>query len=321
MKKCFVMLSILLSWVLFSQLVAQDTPAPAGTPAAPPPAAATTPQTAAATEENPGNTGRLVDFNNLGKANPVQQYLAIENWLVKLNDSANYNQNRELTYAINAKNNAGNKNYIGIRINFPDFPNNAYGTATPPLPFPYYGEAESGVIKNVGAIRSVIARVAGRNYPYSVFVNVQHSSGKIVHAPLGRIEFLGWRDLSYENPEYIKDIKQRTLQIRPAYPRVVPSARLNDIIFFRNGEAPYAGDFVSYVAWVDIVYDNAFANSALESLKESEDYIDDDATWGIISNELQKVESELFKGKLDRYRYLERLEREKMNLPPLDGGQ
>ncbi len=265
--------------------------------------------------EGPGRRSRLIDFDTLGKVTATDEYLANENWRARLNDSANYTQNMRLTYTRNVRGVDGNKNYLGIRVNFPNFSNNAYANIIPPLRVPFYGSPASGVLTNVGALKSVLTRVAGRNYPYRVSANIQRSDGEVVHAPFGSIEYLGWRDLQYDNPEYIEDLKYRTLTITPAYPRILPSLRFNDMSFFRNGELPISGDFVTYVAWVDVIYDYAFSEVELEELRQSEDYIDDEATWQILSNELGKVEAQLLQEKLDRFRYLEKLERDKMNLP------
>lgn len=210
---------------------------------------------------------------------------------------------------------------MGVRVNFPNLPVSSYATLKPPLPFNFYQFNSNedapalGLLTNVGVVRSVVSRVAGRNYPYSYFLNLGKNNGEKLFFSMGNLLFLGWKELRWDNPYYIEDLRDRDFVVSPLYPRVIPSVRLNSIQFYRNGNSPTAGDFVSYVEWVDLIFDKAFSDTELDELKAQDDYVDDDAIWNIYSGELARAETLLFQERVKNFEYLEKLEREKMNLP------
>jgi len=90
---------------------------------------------------------------------------------------------------------------------------------------------------------------------------------------LGYLDFDGWRTLTWENPNYITDVKQRDLRRTPLYPETMPSVKFNSFTIYRHG-SQIGGDFVTYIKDVQMVYDLA--------VLEAERDINDEAAWGIL---------------------------------------
>jgi len=242
----------------------------------------------------------LIDFSNLentdidfskypgGMAEGITELkvgLAIENWGIKLASSSAAPENRILSFckAVESKKMEGN--VLGVRIHFPTAPFNSWAKIVPPFEIPFYEDAEGdeegegtkfvnkGVLRNVGTIKSVSVRVAGRNFPHGLSITLNDEQDVKKEMFLGYLDYDGWKTLLWENPNYIKDVKQRDLRKSPLYPETMPSIKLDSFMVHRHG-SQIGGDFVTYVKDVQIVYDLA--------VLEVERDINDEAVWGIL---------------------------------------
>ena len=266
-------------------------------------------------------TDRILEFEAIADLNPNENNVSLPNWEVNLNPSSDYLPNKKLTYAKTATGNSGRR-FLGVRINFPDVSANSYAVANPRYPIGFYspqtnllvGNESAGVITNVGAIVSATTRVSGRNYRPKLFVTLVRSQGGEILMDFGELLFAGWRELTWNNINYLSDYRDRTFVTTPLYPRLIPSIKIKDFIFFRSYELP-PGNVVSYLDYVDVRYDKAYAEEELDTIRSEPDYVDDEALWNIIKNETGGREAVLIQRRVDELRRLERLERLKMNLP------
>ncbi|HEB29929.1 MAG TPA: flagellar protein [Spirochaetes bacterium] len=211
--------------------------------------------------------------------------LSLGNWKVNLAPSSASSENRILSYtkAVNSAKMEGD--VLGVRVHFPDAPFNSWAKVVPPFEIPFYedkeGEPEGsgtkfvnkGVLRNVGTIKSVTARVTGRNFPYSLSVALKNEQDAVKDLFLGYLDFDGWKTMTWGNPNYITDVKQRDLRKTPLYPETMPSIKFEYFTIFRQANQ-IGGDFVTYIKDVQLVYDLA--------ILELDRDIDDEASWGIL---------------------------------------
>jgi hypothetical protein len=116
---------------------------------------------------------------------------------------------------------------------------------------------------------------------------------------MGYLNFDGWKTLSWNNPQYIADVRNRELRVFPLYPKSVPFVKFDGFIITRDA-ATEGGDFVTYFKDVKIQYDRAVLDVGTD--------IDDESVWGIIQNKedaRKAAESKRF-GAMQVLRYLER---------------
>jgi hypothetical protein len=225
--------------------------------------------------------------------------LSLVNWLVELGSSAQTVENNRLTYAKQSE----SKEYtsvFGIRVHFPEAPFNAYAKVRPPFEIPAYDfstigddgtitetpederdytaktrfEDGYGVINNVGAIKSIACRVYGLNFPYSLSVIYEDTTGAEKTILVGYLNYTGWGTLTWNNPAYVQEVRARTMRLYPLYPSESSRIRFKGFLIQRDGSQP-GGDFVSYIKDVEVIYDKADA--------EDERDINDEKEWGIRS--------------------------------------
>ncbi|MFW6137635.1 MAG: flagellar filament outer layer protein FlaA [Spirochaetota bacterium] len=210
--------------------------------------------------------------------------MSIENWMIELSSSSASVANRVLSYCKPVVSQQMNGEVLGARVRFPTAPFNAWGKIAPPFSIPFYEEAEGegeeggkflnkGVLRNVGTIKSVSVRVAGRNFPYGLSLNLADEQAQRREVFMGYLDFDGWRTLTWENPNYVTDVKQRDLRKTPMYPQMMPSIKFDSFYIYRHG-SQIGGDFVTYVKDVQMVYD-------LAVLRVERD-INDEEVWGIL---------------------------------------
>ena len=276
-------------------------------------------------DPNPNNVGQgyeafLVDFNETGKGSKDENLFNNNNWVLDLNSSADFAANKQLTYAKNVVDKGGANN-IGVRINFPEYPNNSFASLTPPLPFVFELSQQDnsiGVVNNVGAVRRIIAKVGGRGFPHVLFVDLQDINFKVTSHKLGPLNFYGWREMNWDNKEILNDLNDRDDSdlSDPIYPRILPSVKLNSIKFFRDGENQ-GGNFVSYIGWVKIIYNKAVALEVIENefLKpDSNDFIEDEDVWRIQSERFNSVNVS-YDSLFENFKLLRRIQQIKVNDP------
>ncbi len=160
-----------------------------------------------------------------------------------------------------------------------------------------------GIVKNVGTLKSVAVTVKGLNFPHGFSVILLDADGNEKNMFMGYLNFDGWKELRWDNPQYVTDVRNRELRIYPLYPKTVPFIKLDGFLVTRDA-ANEGGDFVAYVKDVKILYDKA----VLEPVRD----IDDEAIWGIVGKkeaERKISESKRF-GNQQVLRYLERQKQE-----------
>jgi len=247
-----------------------------------------------------GGPAVLMDFSNLentdidfskfpgGIAEGIGELkvdLSLENWIVDLASSSASTENRMFSFCKSVKSKKMDGDVLGVRIHFPSAPFNSWARIIPPFEIPFYEDAEGdeegegtkfinkGVLRNVGTIKSISIRITGRNFPHGLSIVLKDEQDQTKEMFLGYLDFNGWRTLTWKNPNYITDVKQRDLRKTPLYPETMPSIKFDSLRIYRHG-SQIGGDFVTYVKDVQMVYDLA--------ILETERDINDEAAWGIL---------------------------------------
>jgi len=249
------------------------------------------------------NRRTVMDFGQVAGASftPSQRALmrtslAIENWDVVLNSSARTIHNITRSYTREAPSRRFGT-VMGARIHFPLLPSFAKATIRPPFEIPAYelmvdiddegniGEPTNGfggttrfeegfgVVKNVGTIRSVAVNVYGLNFPHGLNVILLDHDGNERVVFMGHLNFDGWGELVWNNPQYIFEVRHRDLRLFPLYPHSMPFVKFGGFRLDRDATHT-GGDFIVYFKDVRIIYDLAILDTDRD--------IDDEALWGII---------------------------------------
>jgi hypothetical protein len=224
--------------------------------------------------------------------------LAIENWDIVFNSSAQTIQNVANTFTREAPSRQWGT-VMGARIHFPLNPAFAKATIRPPFEIPAYEpladvtddgaiqastsdgitgpsrfEQGYGVIKNVGTIRSVAVNVYGLNFPHGLNVILIDCHGNERVVFMGYLNFDGWAELTWNNPQYIFEVRNRDLRLFPLYPQTMPFVKFGGFRLDRDADH-IGGDFIVYFKDVKVIYDKAVLDADRD--------INDEAVWGIIN--------------------------------------
>ena len=256
--------------------------------------------------------------------------LAIGEWEVVLNSSSRnpmttgLSKTTEAKVSDEARNFAGQK-LMGVRINFPEWLNNSSAEIRPAFIIPAYEEmaqvddngnvqeptAEEkasgksryedgyGIVKNVGVIKSIAVNTYGMNFPHGLYVLVRNENNEVKRYFMGYLLFDGWKELIWNNPSYISQVKSREVRLYPAYPTALPYVSFAGFAVTRDG-SHNGGDFVGYFKDVKMIYDKAV-------LQTVRDFADEDI-WGIQTQrnmERKQIEVRRF-GQVQVFRYLEK---------------
>lgn len=259
--------------------------------------------------------------------------LALNNWEVVLNSSArnvtsvSVSRAKASPVSQNAKNYAG-QSLLGIRVNFPTWNSNANATIKPSFEIPSYEpmaqvaddgtvqeptdedkasgqsrfEGGYGVVKNVGVIKSIAVNTYGMNFPHALYVLLRDQNSEENRYFMGYLNFDGWKELVWQNPSYVSEVRTREVRLYPVYPTALPQQAFAGFLVTRDA-AHDGGDFVAYFKDVKIIYDKAVLNTV-------RDFADEDL-WGIQTqkeNESKQLEVSRFGG----IQVLRFLEQEKM---------
>jgi hypothetical protein len=246
--------------------------------------------------------------------------LAIENWDIVFNSSA-----ETIANVSNSKTKEAESTQfgtvMGVRVHYPLGPSYAKATIKPPFEIPAYewGEVDDdgnvqrtnsyqdglsrfesgyGVLKNVGTIRSVAVQVYGLNFPHGLNVILIDSQGNEKLCFMGYLNFDGWAELTWNNPQYIMEVRNRDLRLYPLYPWNEPFIKFGGFRIDRDADA-IGGDFITYFKEVKVIFDKA-------NLDVTRD-IDDEKTWEIIwtrESENRLLEMEKF-GEAQLLRFLD----------------
>ncbi|MGA2975764.1 MAG: flagellar filament outer layer protein FlaA [Spirochaetia bacterium] len=283
------------------------------------------------------NAATLVDYSGVAGASftdeekaAMKSSLSLNNWQVTLASSARSISNQSVTMtkeaatSANAKQFNGedmaNKKILGVRIHFPMEPYNSWALIEPPFDIPAYADKDAlqgaklvvadadkgkgekfngfGVVKNVGVLKSLSITVYGANFPNGLGVVVADQDGNEQTMFMDYLQFDGWRTLTWNNPNYISDVRNRELKKYPLYPKGEPYLKLVGIIVYRDA-AQEGGDFVTYIKGVTITYDKAII--------EAQRDINDEAIWGILQqrNEARRLAELKRLGNVQVLRFLE----------------
>jgi hypothetical protein len=189
---------------------------------------------------------------------------------------------------------------MGVRIVFPEWNSNAHAYVRPPFEIPAYEPLASadengvrqeptdeekasgktlfedgyGVVKNVGTIKSISVTTMGMNYPEGLYVLLEDTDGVERRYFMGYLGFDGWKELTWNNPQYITEIRNREIRVYPIYPRGLPFVKFTGFQITRDA-AHIGGNYIGYFKDVKIIYDKAL-------LTTDRDIADEDL-WGIIN--------------------------------------
>jgi hypothetical protein len=223
--------------------------------------------------------------------------LAIANWEVELASSSRTVGNVTRSYTSEAPSKQWG-NVLGVRIHFPVEPFNSWAIIRPPFEIPAY-EADAevdddgniqptdnndftaptrfedgyGVVKNVGAIKSVAVNAYGLNFPHALSSILIDPQGNKKTVFMGYLNYDGWGELTWVNPAYVQQVRNRDLRLYPLYPEATPFVKFGGFLIQRDA-AKEGGDYIGYFKDVKVIYDKAVLDTDRD--------IDDEALWGII---------------------------------------
>ncbi len=280
------------------------------------------------------NEATTIDFSTVAgtsftekEKEQMKTSLKISNWEVKLASSSQTVENMRYSKVMPTPVSENSRFYagdtvLGVRIHFPQGDYNSWAMVQPPFEIPAYAtnDEESaagnqlnmetgrkfdgyGVLKNVGTMKEVTMSILGRNFPHGVSLMIEDENGEERELFMKYVDHRGWRDITWANPNYIEDVRNRELRTRPMYPKSAPMIKLKGIVFYRDKEA-VGGDFVSYVKDVSVVYDKAI-------IDEEDQEVDDEAVWGILA-ERERARRNTELQRLGEKMVLRMLEEEKM---------
>lgn len=232
--------------------------------------------------------------------------LSLSNWEVLLNSSARNVTSIATSTVVaapvreEAKVPFAGQNVMGVRILFPTTSVNSQAKIRPPFDIPAYepmatvddnGDVQPqtdeekasgktrfeegyGVVKNVGTIKSLAVTTMGMNFPHGVYVLLKDTDNVERRYFMGYLGFDGWRELRWNNPHYVTEVRQREIRVVPIYPRGLPFVKFAGFEITRDAMHD-GGDFIGYFKDVKVIYDKAV-------LTTERDIADEDL-WGIIT--------------------------------------
>lgn len=257
--------------------------------------------------------------------------LSLPSWEVVLNSSAKTVVSLATSTVVaapvreNAKVPFAGKNVMGVRILFPSSMVNSNAYIKPAFEIPAYepmataddnGEIQPqtdeekasgktrfeegyGIVKNVGTVKALSVTTMGMNFPHALYVVLKDTDSVERRYFMGYLGFDGWRELKWNNPEYVSEIRQREIRVVPIYPRGLPFIKFTGFQVTRD--AMHNGDdFIGYFKDVKVIFDKAV-------LSTERDIADEDL-WGIIgAKETAKQNYEMAKfGDKQVLRFLEK---------------
>lgn len=276
------------------------------------------------------NRASMMDYSNVAGASytPDQKAvmktsLALDNWDVVLASSSRSVTNQAKSYTIAADSKKFGK-VLGVRIHFPLESYNSWARIQPPFEIPAFEpvaqvgddgtvqeptaeerankttrfENGLGVVKNVGVIKSIAVNAYGLNFSHALSAILIDADGKENPVFMGYLNYDGWGELRWDNPNYVSEIRNRELRLYPLYPKATPFVKFGGFLLQRDGSKE-GGDFVAYFKDVKVIYDLAVIDSDRD--------IDDEGLWNIVKdreNARKNIEMMGF-GDVQVNRYLE----------------
>ncbi|RKX78972.1 MAG: flagellar protein [Spirochaetes bacterium] len=283
------------------------------------------------------NTATMIDFSDMAGVGFTEEEkalmktsLALRNWEVELASSSKtvrtiaLSMAKGVTVKEDAKVFAGQR-VLGVRVHFPQDPFNSWAMVKPPFEIPMYMQKTIlqddgslvpdpedkqgtkfdgyGVIKNVGTIKSIAMNILGLNFPMGVELVLKDQQGDLYSYFMGYLNFDGWRQIIWNNPNYIEEVRDRELKRQPLYPKATPAYKLIGIRFLRDKEQE-GGDFITYIKDISMTYDRALLDLEMD--------INHEEVWGILSEREASRRMAEFR-KLGQLQVLRSLEQKKMH--------
>lgn len=219
--------------------------------------------------------------------------LAMNNWSAIINASSRTYEIQRNCLVREAPS-ASSGSVLGVRVSFPDHDYNSYAEILPPFEIPVYNDQKVdftqglGVIRNISLIKSISINVYGRNNPHELVLLLKDQDDKIIEVNFGSLQFSGWKKLTWENPSYIEDVKDRELVSIPDYPgKGATYVKFFGFILKRNSIVS-AGDSIFYVKDISMIYDKSDVSTDSD--------FDDDAIWKIVEErELARNREEMIR--------------------------
>ncbi|OHD55773.1 MAG: hypothetical protein A2Y33_14135 [Spirochaetes bacterium GWF1_51_8] len=246
----------------------------------------------------------------------------LSNWVVELNDSAAFLENRILSY-IKPVDSKKFGLVMGVRVHFPTWNNNCYAVIKPPFAMKIYNEqgsfanAENGVMPNAWEIKAISIWVNGRNYNNQISLRLLDRDKNVFEAYFGSLFFNGWRKLTWVNPNFTEKMYAKSLKKVPLYPKDIPYLVFDSFVIYRLG-SEIGGDFVTYIHNVEMSYTPYIVDDEVTS------DINDEAVWGIITMKGKKdkeLEDKMLTEDIILYEQEKyRIELEQKELIPYNGG-
>jgi hypothetical protein len=230
--------------------------------------------------------------------------LALPEWEVQLNSSAQSPQAltksevRAVPVRAEAEVPFAGKNVMGVRIVFPTTENHANARIVPSFEIPAYEgladvddngdlgqpteeqrgkkrfEEGYGLVRNIGLIKALSVTTYGNGYPHALYVLLKDESDVTRRYYMGSLQFDGWKELKWNNPQYLSNVRSRVLKSTPLYPQQdLPYLKFVGFEVVRDPQQA-GGDFISYFKDVKIIYDKAQSESIRDILEEDQ--------WGIV---------------------------------------
>ena len=288
------------------------------------------------------NEATMVDFSEQAgtgftseEREAMKTSLDVENWEVVLAASSRTvgNLRRSMTKGVQV--NADASKYageivLGVRVHFPEEPFNSYAIVKPPFEIPAYmkrtvlqgdGTLISdetdlrgskfdgyGVVKNVGTLKSISVNVYGSNFPNGFGIILKDQNDNEQQVFMNYLEFNGWRELVWNNPNYVSEVRDREINRYPLYPSSEPMRKLIGLIFYK-GATQEGGDFIAYIKDITITYDKA----RLDAVRD----INEEEVWGILAEREQARRTSEF-SRLGNVQVLRYLESQKMHQEPAE---
>ena len=206
--------------------------------------------------------------------------MSISNWLVEIKSSGIRIPNIVRSQSLGVFSKAQNQSVLGVRINFPATRQNDRAYIHPQFDFHVYNKKgnftnlSNGVVANVGLIKDLSLWVKGRNYPFDIAARLVDEKEKLHEFFFGNLFFDNWRKLTWVNPNYIDQVKDRVIERKPMYPKDLPYMRFQSFVVYR-GMDQIGGDFILYIKSLSMRYER-YAVTVLE------DDIDDEGVWKIL---------------------------------------
>ncbi len=242
-----------------------------------------------------------LDFSQYGypTVSFTPDHWKLDQWMVILTSSANTVENniKSFTKKVPSKKFG---DVLGVRVHFPNWSYLSWAIIRPPFDFYVYYDngddvnpeksddadnSQTGVLVNVGQIKSISAWVYGLNYPHQVGIRIVNREDLMQEYFMGATYYDGWRKLVWMNPNYADDVRDRVLQRLPLYPKSFPYIRFDSYVVYKPEINP-GGDFVIYFKDIKVNFDRAIVREELD--------IDDEKAWGILSEiRLDKKNQEL----------------------------